>query len=145
MAKELVSDALWAACRPLIPPHRPHAKGGAAWSDDRDCLRGILFVLRTGCQWQALPTEAFGVSGSTCWRRLRDWQAAGVWAAIHARVLASLEAAGGVDHSIGVVDSQSVRAVFGGRTPGPARRTAASAGASGTWSSTRRARRSPCT
>ncbi len=127
MARELLPDALWDEVKGLIRPHPPHPKGGNAWADDRRCLRGIVFVLRTGIQWQELPAEAFGVSGVTCWRRLRDWTAAGVWPAMHARVLHELEAAGGVDHSIGLVGSASVRAVKGGRTPGRTRPTAAGA------------------
>jgi hypothetical protein len=44
-----------------------------------------LFVLRTGIQWRDVPAE-MGCSGKTCWRRLVEWHAAGVWAALH-RVL----------------------------------------------------------
>jgi transposase len=96
------------------------------------CLRGIVFVLRSGIPWSMLPIEAFGVSGVTCWRRLRDWTAAGVWPAMHARVLSDLQAAGGIDHSIGVIDSASVRAVFGGRIPAPIPWTGPNAGVNGT-------------
>lgn len=46
---------------------------------DRACLTGILFVMRSGIPWQMLPQELGGGSGMTCWRRLRDWQAEGVW------------------------------------------------------------------
>jgi transposase len=132
MARELVPDVLWEELKDLIPTHPPHPKGGADWADDRRCLRGIVFVLRTGLQWNELPAEAFGVSGVTCWRRLRDWTRAGVWPAMHARVLRDLESAGGVDHSLGVVDSASVRAVKGGRTPARTRRTGPRPGASDT-------------
>ena len=50
---------------------------------DRAALTGILFVLRTGIQWEMLPLEMGCGSGITCWRRLRDWQEAGVWDALH--------------------------------------------------------------
>ena len=130
MSKELVPDDLWSEVASLIPRHPEHPKGGNAWADDRLCLRGIVFVLRSGIPWSMLPADAFGVSGVTCWRRLRDWTAAGVWPAMHATILAHLESIGGVDHSIGVIDSASVRACFGGRTPAPARSTAPSAVAS---------------
>ena len=135
MAKELVPDALWDRVKALIPPHRPHPKGGNEWSDDRLCLRGIVFVLRSGIQWQLLPADAFGVSGSTCWRWLRDWTAAGVWPAMHKAVLREMEGAGGIDHGVGVIDSASGRAFFGGPTPGPTPSTAGKWGASGTSSS----------
>jgi transposase len=42
-------------------------------------LAGILFVRCTGTPWSYLTSELACGSGSTCWRRLRDWQAAGVW------------------------------------------------------------------
>ena len=124
--KELVPDELWHEVAPLIPPHRKHPKGGHEFCDDRLCLRGIIFVLRSGIPWSMLPSEAFGVSGVTCWRRLRDWTVVGVWPALHAVVLARLEAIGAIDHSIGVIDSASVRACFGGRILGRARSTAPS-------------------
>ena len=100
--------------------------------DDRDALRGILFVLRTGIPWQALPAEAFGVSGSSCWRRFSEWTETGVWPALHGRLLNRLGRAGGVYLGRVVVDSQSVRALKGASTPAPARRTAARPAASGT-------------
>jgi transposase len=131
MAKELLSEELWNHVSLLIPTHPTQPRGGNAWKSDRLCLRGIIFVLRTGIPWSLLPAEAFGVSGVTCWRRLRDWTRAGVWSAMHARVLGQLEQAGCIDHSIGVVDSASVRAVFGGRIPEPIRWIGPNAVASG--------------
>jgi transposase len=54
--------------------------------DDRKALTGILFVLKSDIPWEMLPREMGCGCGMTCWRRLRDWQKAGVWAALH-RVL----------------------------------------------------------
>jgi transposase len=63
-----------ARIEPLLPPRPPPSpKGRRPPVDDRDALRGILFVLKTGIPWQALPAEAFGVSGSSCWRRFGEW------------------------------------------------------------------------
>lgn len=118
MSKELVPDALWREVEPLMPRHRPQRKGGRPYASDRDCLRGIIFVLKTGVPWQMLPPEAFGVSGSTCWRHFRDWTKAGVWKKLHRRLLNRLAKQGAVDLSEAAVDSASVRAVFGGGTPG---------------------------
>jgi transposase len=134
MAKELLPDELWHEIEPLLPPHPPASpKGGRPPVDDRDALSGILFVLKTGIPWQALPTEAFGVSGSSCWRRFERWTEAGVWAQLHPRLLNRLGKAGGVNLDRVVVDSQSVRAVKGGaRTPAPAPPTGPSKAASGT-------------
>lgn len=127
--KELLPDALWERMRLLLPSHPDHPEGGTAFTDDRLCLRGLIFILKTGIQYQMLPTECFGVSGSTCWRRMRDWTAAGVWDRIHRQLVLELDQAGGLDLSAGVVDSASVRAVKGGRTPARAPWTAVKKGA----------------
>jgi transposase len=68
-----------------------------------------------------LPTEVFGVSGVTCWRRLRDWTRAGIWPELHRCILHRLGRLGEIDLTKAIIDSQSVRAVFGGRTPARAR------------------------
>ena len=133
MAADPLPDALWHEVEPLLPPRPPpSSKGGRPPVDGRKALAGILFVLRTGCQWQMLPAVAFGVSGSSCWRRFRDWTAAGVWPELHRRLLNRLGRLGGVDLSYVVVDSQSVRAVKGARTPAPTPPTGANPGPSGT-------------
>jgi len=134
MAKELLPDELWHEIEPLLPPHPPRTgKGGRPPVDDRKALRGILFVLRTGVPWQALPIEAFGVSGSSCWRRFDEWTDAGIWPELHQRLLNRLGKAGGVNLNRVVVDSQSVRAVKGGaNTPAPTLRTAAKKAANAT-------------
>ena len=133
MAMDLLPDALWTEIEPLLPPPPPRTrKGGRPPVDNRAALRGIIFVNRTGIPWQALPTEAFGVSGSSCWRRFSEWTGAGVWPELHGRLLDRLGRAGGVNLDRVVVDSQSVRALKGASTPAPARSTAASPAASGT-------------
>src|ERR1700712_6153451 len=99
MAKPLVSDALWEVIAPLLPPEPPKPKGGRPRLPDRAALTGILFVLRTGLPWEYLPAEMGCGSGMTCWRRLRDWQHAGVWAALHRALLEHLDAAGQLDWS----------------------------------------------
>jgi transposase len=127
----LVTDQLWAELEPLLPAHAPSPRGGAPrTTDDRACLEGILFVLRGGVAWNLLPRGAYP-SYATCWRRLRDWTAAGVWDALHRRLLQRLEDAAAIDWSRAVIDSASVRAVKGGRTPAPTRPTGASRASSG--------------
>src|SRR5688500_5872449 len=128
MAVELLPDELWDEVEPLLPGHRPQPKGGRPPVDDRLCLRGLIFILRSGMAYALLPTEVFGVSGVTCWRRLRDWTRAGVWPELHRRILNRLGKLGQIDQSKAVIDSQSLRAVFGGRTPAPARWTAGKTG-----------------
>ncbi|WP_043838881.1 IS5 family transposase, partial [Muricoccus aerilatus] len=97
MAKPLVPDDLWAAIEPLLPRERPKPKGGRPRLPDRAALTGILFVLRSGLPWEMLPSEMGCGSGMSCWRRLRDWQEAGVWAALHRALLERLQAAGQID------------------------------------------------
>lgn len=113
MAKFLVTDELWKLISSLIPTHVPDPKGGHPRVDDRVCLAGILFVLKTGIPWEDFPQE-MGCCGMTLWNRLRDWQKAGVWQKLHELLLAKLRGAGQINFSRVIVDSGSVRAVFGG-------------------------------
>jgi transposase len=131
MAFTLVSDELWNEIKPLLPKQPVHPLGGRPFVSDRKCLTGIVFVLRTGMPWRFIPRELGCGSGVTCWRRLRDWTQAGVWPRVQTRLLRALQAKGDVDPRLGVMDSQSLRALFGGRTPGRTRRTAANAAANG--------------
>ena len=82
-----------------------------------------MFVARTGIGWNRLPTELFGASGATCWRRLAEWQDAGVWQRLHETLLAELRAAGRLDLESALVDSSHLRALKGGSSSGQARST----------------------
>lgn len=143
MAKPLVSDDLWAIVEPLLPPEPPKPKGGRPRVPDRACLTGIIFVLRTGIPWELLPQEMGCGSGMTCWRRLRDWQAAGVWQRLHRELLNRLGRADLLDWGRASLDSAAVPAKRGARRPGRTRRTAASRARSTTCSSIGRASRWP--
>ena len=121
---ELVSDELWNRIEPLLPPLPPPSpKGGRPRVEHRPALAGIVFVLKTGIPWQALPTEMGCGSGSTCWRRFAAWTRLAVWSKLHALLLTALGKAGAVNLERAVLDRASVRAVFGGRTPAPTRPT----------------------
>src|SRR6266849_10472544 len=110
---ELVSDDLWKQIEPLLPPlPRRSPKGGRPPVQHREALAGIVFVLRTGIPWQALPTEMNCGSGSTCWRRFAAWTRLSVWSKLHALLLTTLGKAGTVNLERAVIDSASVRAVF---------------------------------
>jgi transposase len=136
MKKPLVSDELWAEVAPLLPAERPKPNGGRPRVPDWAVLGGILFVLRSGTGWEVLPRELGCGSGMTCWRRLRDWHAAGVWEGLHRTLLQRLADADQLDWSRASLDSASVAAKRGANRPGRTRRTAASRGASGISSST---------
>ncbi len=82
--QRLVEGRLWELIEPLLPPRpAPKGPGGCLRVDERAALQGILFVLHTGCRWGDLPLQLRYGSGHTAWRRLRAWQAAGVWDGLH--------------------------------------------------------------
>jgi transposase len=132
MAFTLVADALWNEIEPLLPVEPSKPDGGRPRVANRACLTGIVFVLRSGLPWRMLPTEMGCGSGVTCWRRLRDWTAAGVWPEIHAKLLNILGRRRRIKLSRAVIDSASVRALFGGPTPARTRRIVRKKGANGT-------------
>jgi transposase len=143
MAAPLVPDGLWAVVAPLLPPEPPRPKGGRPRVDDRACLTGILFVLKSGIPWEMLPQEMGCGSGMTCWRRLREWQAAGVWDRLHRELLNRLGAADQIDWHRAALDSAAVPAKKGAPRSARTRRIAASRAPSGTSWSTGGARPSP--
>src|SRR5947209_177077 len=113
MARPLLPDDLWQAIEPLLPPPKPRRRDhpGRRPADPRKSLMGILFVLKTGIPWEYLPREMGCGCGMTCWRRLRDWQAAGVWERLHKLFLDRLNGADLIDWSRAVADTAYVRAV----------------------------------
>ena len=140
----IVSDELWQLIEPLLPKHeRRFRYPGRKRLPDRPALSGILFVLHTGIAWRHLPLELGFGSGITCWRRLEEWQQAGVWDELHTLLLARLRAADQIDFSRAVVDSSQVQAKKGAPRRARARSTAAGRAPSTTSSSTPAARRSP--
>jgi transposase len=144
MAQPILDDDLWMLIEPMLPPPKPRRfrYPGRKPITNRQALTGIIFVLRTGIPWELLPREMGCGSGVSCWRRLRDWEAAGVWDALHRRVLGALRRNDEIDLSIVTADSSSVRAVGAGEKRGRTPRTAASRAASITSVPTLRACRS---
>ncbi len=120
MAKHLVPDELWTIIEPLLPPEPPKPNEGRPRVPDRAALAGIIYVLKSGIPWGMLPKELGFGSGVTCWRRLRDWQMAGVWHRFHRVLLDELGKAGLIDWSSASLDSASVAAKKrGARGPVP--------------------------
>lgn len=143
MAKPLLTEELWELIEPCLPPAKPRPQGGRPPVPHRKALTGILFVLKTGIPWEDLPQEMGCGCGMTCWRRLRDWQEAGVWEDIHHVLLNRLRQTNQIDWSRAVVDSASLRAVFGGRKQAPIPRIAGKRDRSTTSSPMPMAFRSP--
>jgi transposase len=116
MAKPILDEALWAVLELLLPPDPPRPRGGRPRLPHRQVLTGILFVLRSGIPWELLPKGLGCGSGMTCWRRLREWQAKGVWQRIHDELLSWFGQLGALDWSRA---SRSVPAKRGGSLTGP--------------------------
>jgi transposase len=136
-----VPDGLWERIEPLLPVRQRRFRyPGRKPLDDRLVLQGILFVLHTGIGWEHLPQELGFGSGMTAWRRLRAWQQAGVWARLHALLLAELHAADQLEWERAIADSSHVQARKGAPKRVPARSTVAGPAAA---PPTRRRRRHP--
>jgi transposase len=115
--KALLDDKLWELIEPVLPQPKPRRfrYPGRKPLSNQQCFTGILYVLRTGIPWEYLPREMGCGSGMSCWRRLHRWQRAGVWKKLHRLLLTHLRKAEQIDWSRAIIDSSSVRAVFGGR------------------------------
>lgn len=109
-----IPDVLWAQIEPLIPPGKPHPLGcHNPRVPARDAMTAILYVLRTGCQWNAL--KATGIcSSSSAHRRFVEWTEAGVFEKAWVRALADYEEFVGVDWSWLSMDGVMTKAPLGG-------------------------------
>src|SRR5213593_2221094 len=115
-----IPDRLWRRVAPLLPRERPKPKGGRPRVPDRAVLAGIVFRLRTGCQWKALP-ERFG-SGSTCHLRMQQWIRARVFKKIFRELLLHYHKRRGIQWKWTSLDTALVKAPKGGAARGRTRR-----------------------
>jgi transposase len=138
----LVSSKLWRAIEPLLPEHKPSPRGGRPRISNRAAFEGIMYVLRHGIPWKALPPELGFGSGFTCWRRLVAWQKAGIWERIWITFLERLNARDRLDFERVSIDSSSIRAQKGGYSRGRTPPIAASSARNTTSPWTERAFRS---
>lgn len=119
MAKSSMPEGFWEAATPHLPPDEPVGpKGGRPRIANFVALRAVWYVLTAGVRWQDVPAE-LGCSGRTAHRRLRAWQEAGVWEALHAALLALLRRAGKLDLKTVVVDGTNAPSPGGGPVAGP--------------------------
>lgn len=129
MARKKVNNELWKALQPLLPTVEPSPKGGRPRVEDRAALSGILFVLQTGIAWEDLPQELGFGSGMTCWRRLRDWQADGIWERLHLALLTRLREHDQIDWTRASIDGAAVASPRGANRQARTLRTAANSAA----------------
>jgi len=115
-----VSDALWAKIEPLLPKHvNTHRFGGGRpRADDRKCMDAIFFVLRTGCQWNALNATGICPS-STAHDRFQQWQEAGVFLRLWEQGLQEYDELKGIDWSWQAMDGAMTKAPLGGEKNRP--------------------------
>jgi transposase len=117
MAKELVTDELWETIEPLLPHRTTKPQGGRPCIDNRAALTGIVFVLKSGIPWEMLSKEMGCGSGMSCWRRLKEWQEAGVWERLHLVLLDRLGGADQIEWERASLDSASIPAKRGAQKP----------------------------
>lgn len=110
-----VPDAFWERVQPLLPPPRPKRRGRKPL-DQRRVLNGMLYVLRTGCQWKMLPRE-YG-SGSSCHRYFQAWVQAGVFRKLWRVCLAEYDDLRGVAWRWQSLDSVTIQAPVKGAVNG---------------------------
>ena len=108
-----IPDALWERIEPLIPPHEKKTKRGRPRMDDRKAMNGIFYVLRTGCQWKALP-RSLGRK-STVHDRFQEWRKAGVFEGMWRESLLEYDATKGIDWEWQSMDAAMTKAPLGGK------------------------------
>jgi len=111
--KRVLTDEQWQRVAPHLPEHPPSPKGGRPRADDRECLEGILWLLRTGARWQDIPVDL--PSGSTCWRRLQEWATEEVLEQVQAILIDELDELGKIDFEELLADATFIRAKKGAR------------------------------
>jgi putative transposase len=118
-----VPDELWDIIKPILDEHDPPAETGRPRVDQRAALDGILFVMRSGCQWNRLPKEF--PDDSSVHRTMQRWVRLGIFERIWALVVVQCEELGGVDWQWQAADGAMGKARFGGIKSERTRQTAA--------------------
>jgi transposase len=110
--KRVLTDQQWQRIARHLPEHPRSPKGGRPRANDRECLEGLLWLLRSGARWRDIPVDL--PSGSTCWRRLQEWSSEDVLEEIQAILIEELQMLGRVDFDELFADATFIRAKKGG-------------------------------
>ncbi len=109
-----IPDELWGKIRIILPKEKPSKTVGRPIIPYRKVLDGILYVLRTGCQWKMLPAAEYG-SGSTCHRRFQQWVESDIFKEIWVKLLQIYDGLIGIKWTWQSIDSTSIKSPLGGR------------------------------
>ena len=112
-----IPDRLWERMRTQLPPPKPKKKSGRPRMGDRLAMNAIFYVLRTGCQWKALP-RSLGAR-STVHDRFQEWRSAGVFQRLWKQGLAEYDAKKGLDWRWQAIDTAMTKAPLGGKRHRP--------------------------
>ncbi len=121
-----VSDEFWQRVEPFVPKrqrskdgvYQRRAGGGRKPMDPRKVFEGIVFVLRTGCQWKALPKERFG-SASSVHKYFRQWLKEGFFLSLWRAGLCEYDEMEGIAWKWQSVDGSMVKAPLAREAVGP--------------------------
>jgi putative transposase len=108
-----ISDKLWIEIKAILPKEKPSKTVGRPIVPYRKVLDGILYVLRTGCQWKMLP-KVYG-SGSTSHRRFQEWNKLDVFKKTWIKLLKIYDNVVGINWTWQSIDSISIKSPLGGQ------------------------------
>ena len=108
-----IPDELWDEIRIILPKEKPPKTIGRPIVPFRKVLEGVLYILRTGCQWKMLPAECG--SGSTCHRRFQEWVELDIFKRVWIRLLKIYDNLIGVKWTWQSLDSVSIKSPLGGQ------------------------------
>jgi transposase len=109
-----IPDELWDEIKIILPPEKPDKTIGRPIVPFRKVLDGILYVLRTGCQWKMLPKKEYGSGSTTCHRRFQEWTVSKVFQKLWVRLLEVYDDLRGISWIWQSLDSVSIKAPLGG-------------------------------
>ncbi len=112
-----IPDSLWERVQPMLPAESPKPKGGRPRASARQCMDGVFYVLRTGCQWKALP-RCFGPA-STVHDHFQEWRAAGVFQKLWQAGLVEYDRRVGLEWEWQAMDGAMTKAPLGGKRNWP--------------------------
>lgn len=108
----IIPEKLWERIEPLLPKQKAKPRGGRPMNDPRKVMAGIIYRMKTGCQWRAIPDQ-FG-SGQTCHRQFQKWERAGVFKNIYKEILKYYNVKNEIAWNWASMDSATVKAPKGG-------------------------------